>query len=104
MSLGSYIPLIKKWTYISECYMCHNEDESLLLFKISKKTPESIPGCNWISVPEARKNTTSSPEEFDKFLLSFVTLTSADINGLKTQKKIWKKFQNVFTTFWGLFT
>lgn len=96
------MPHLKKWTYLPECYMCHNEKEKILLFKISKKIPESVPDCMWISVPEVRANSTNH-EEFDKFLLSFLTLDSAEISQLNTQNKVWKRFQNIFTTFWGLF-
>uniref|UniRef100_A0A3P9AC40 adenosine deaminase n=1 Tax=Esox lucius TaxID=8010 RepID=A0A3P9AC40_ESOLU len=96
--------LVRNVTYRPHCYMCFTQDQSVR-FLFSSREPKSIPLCSsWVLLTTLRAKT-GNTTDFDNSLVSNLTLFTDDPEEAYTsQDAVWKRFEQAFTTAWGLVT
>uniref|UniRef100_A0A8C7GBW8 adenosine deaminase n=1 Tax=Oncorhynchus kisutch TaxID=8019 RepID=A0A8C7GBW8_ONCKI len=96
--------LVRNVTYRPYCYMCITEDQSVRLL-FSSGQPKPKPQCSSWMLLETLRAKTGNTTDLDNSLIRNLTLFTEDPEAAyPSQDVVWKRFEQAFTSAWGLVT
>lgn len=89
-------------TYWEHLWQCNDNNNTIVSFKFSTKTPESVNGCKWLKVADERARV--GRVEYDVQMRSNFTLFTNDTRKFGDINVVWNEFMGLFIRFEPLVT